>query len=384
MARGEVPMSLRRTIVEIDPATLNVSEFCRQHGIDASFFWRLRRRYAAEGEDAIVPRSRAPKTIANRTAPEVEDEIVTLRKELTDAGLDAGPATIAFHLQFRLDGEVPSEATIWRVLRRRGFVHPDPSKAPKHAHLRFTAERANECWQLDDTGWALADGTEVKVLNVLDDHSRLLVASVAFPSCTGAAALGAVAAAAVVLGWPERILSDNAKAFRHTLADALAAMGIAARRSRPHHPQTNGKVERFHDTLKKWLRRQPRAHTLEALQAQLDAFRHLYNHGRPHRSLGRRFPAVVWTSAPKSGPADRPLVAATELHQVVVNRGAVKAGHRYTIAVGSLHDGREALVVITGTNCHVFVEGRRVRQLRLDPTRRHQALYPGPGRPRLP
>jgi len=182
-----------------------------------------------EGDAALEPKSRAPHRVANRTPVEVEDVIVAKRKQLEGAGLDAGPESIAFHLQ-DLEG-CPTASTIWRRLKERGFITPEPSKAPKHTGRRFNAERANECWQLDDTPWALTDGTEVKILNVIDDHSRLLVASVAMVTCTGAAALAAVADAAAVLGWPAWVQSDNAKAFRHILVPALGALGIASKRS---------------------------------------------------------------------------------------------------------------------------------------------------------
>ena len=373
-------MTIRRLVVDVETRGLNVTSFCAQHGISTWFFWDLRRRFAAEGDAALEPKSRAPHAVANKTPAAIEDAIVAKRKELTDAGLDAGAETIAFHLGDLVG--VPSPSTVWRILRARGFITPEPTKAPKRSQRRFCAARANECWQLDDTTWELADGTEVKILNVVDDHSRLLVASTAVASCTGAAALGALAAAAPVLGWPERMQSDNAKAFSDVLAAALGAMGIAAGHSRPYHPQTNGKVERFHQTLKRWLARQPRAGCIDELGIQLDVFRHLYNHQRPHRSLGRRFPAQVWATAPKSGPLTRPLGAPTIVHRGIVRGGRLDAGRRYVISVGAAYAGREALAVITGLSCHVFVEGRLVRALTLDPTTRRQTLYPSGGRPR--
>lgn len=372
-------MALRHTIVEIDVGEVNVAAFCRQHAISTWFFWDLRRRYASEGASALEPKSRAPIRVANKTPVGIEDAVVAKRKELDDAGLDAGPASICWHLR-DLDG-LPSEATVWRILKQRGFIVADPSKAPKSAYRRFTADRANECWQLDDTIWCLADGTEVKILNVIDDHSRLLVASAALRSCSGTAAFAVVASAALVLGWPERFLSDNAKAFRYVLSDALAELGVASRHSRPNHPQTNGKVERFHLTLKKWLQRQPPPETIEELQAQLDAFRHIYNHQRPHRSINREVPAKVWSHAPKSGPADGPLVPPTIVAHCTVRAGRVTAGERYEIALGATHNNKTATTVITGLHAHVFVEGRLARALTINPTRVYQTLYHGPGRP---
>lgn len=371
-------MSLRRVIVEVDPAGLNVTEFCRRHGVSTWFFWDLRRRYALEGDAVLSPKSRAPDHPAGRTPVEVEDAIVACRKELDDAGLDAGPASIAFHLR-DLAG-VPSESTIWRILRARGQIVPQPAKAPRHTGRSYTAGRANECWALDDTDWQLADGTTVKVLNVIDDHSRYCVAATALAHCTGAATLAVLAAAAVFLGWPERIWSDNARAFKHTLATAVAALGVGAGHPRPYHPQGNGKIERFHHTLLKWLTRQPAAATLDELQAQLDRFRIIYNTQRPHRALGRAFPADVWTAAPKSGPATQPLGTPTAVYNSIVHGGSCYAGP-YAISITTAHHRQRALTVITGTACHVFINGHLIRQLTLNPRRRVQPLHQRRGRP---
>jgi transposase InsO family protein len=379
MANREVPVSVRRLIVVSDPATFNVTQFCAAHGVSTWFFWDLRRRYAIEGETALVAKSRAPHRPAGRTPIAIEDVIVAKRKELADAGLDCGPASIAFYLR-ELPG-VPSEATIWRILRARGQIAPQPTKTPKRTGRSYTAERANECWALDDTDWALADGTGIKILNVIDDHSRYCVASTAMiKSCTGAATLDVLAAAAVFLGWPARYWSDNAKAFKLTLATALAVIGVAASHNRPFHPQGNGKIERFHQTVQKWLTRQPRARTVEELQAQLEAFRVIYNTQRPHRAIGRRFPADVWAQAPKSGPAPRPLDVPTTIHHTVIVDGRSNSGP-YQITVGAAYDGQQALTVITGTACHIFINGHLVRHLTTNPHQRSQPLHDRPGRP---
>ncbi len=377
-------MSVRRLVVEVDPSTLNVAAFCREHGISTWFFWDLRRRHRERGDVVLEPGSRAPRRVANRCPTPVEDAIILKRKQLDDAGLDCGPATIAFHLR-DLPG-VPSDATIWRVLRRRGFINDQPWKAPKRAVRSFTAERANDCWQLDDTIWPLADGREVKILNIIDDCTRVAVASVALDTCTGAATVDTFVAAAVQWGWPARFLSDNAGAFRNVLADAMAPLGITAGHSRPYHPQTNGKVERFHLTLKRFLAKQPAAETIKVLQDELDRFQRIYNHERPHRSLGRRIPAEVWAATPKNGPPGRPLNATTDIRRLTVDRnGVVAFGTRYRISLGAAHAQQQATVIVTGLACHVFIDGRLARSLTLDPNRRDQNLYNRPGRPtRLP
>lgn len=376
-------MSVRRLIVEVDVDELNVTEFCAQHRVSTWFFYQLRKRYAAEGEAALQPRSRAAKTVANRTPEWVEDVVVELRKELDDAGLDAGAATIWSHLPGRLPAgtPVPSESTIWRILTRRGFITPEPKKAPKHAHRRFAAERANECWQLDDIEWELADHLEVKIITLLDDCTRFCPGLTAVDSVNGATVFDAFATAAETHGWPQRFLSDNAKAYRDTLAAAVGVLGVDHRHGRPYHPQTQGKVERFHQTLQKWLAAQPHAGTLTELQTQLDTFTAIYNTQRPHRAIGRHTPASVYQQTPKAGPADRPLGTPTTIHRVTVHGGACHINKQYSIALGAAHTGQPATVIITGVACHVFIAGRLIRHLQLDPTRRYQPLYDRPGRP---
>lgn len=370
-------MSVRRAIVEVDVSALNVSEFCRQHGVSTWLFYDLRRRHAARGDAALEPLSRAPKRVANKTDEATHDLIVLLRKELADDGLDNGPATIRFHLEQRF-GRSPSEATIWRVLKHRGFITPEPRKAPKHAYRRFAAERANECWQIDATKWWLADGTMIEIINVIDDCTRLLIASNAVSTCTTANSWDALHQGAQQWGWPERVLSDNGLAFRGAaghggLLPALAALGIDNRHSRPYHPQTCGKVERFHQTLKLHLNSRDPATTLSELQSQLDAFTDRYNHRRPHRAIGRRCPAAVWHATPRSGPASHPLGLPTTTSTAVVGAdGRISIATRTRIGIGVAHAGQTATTVITGINAHVFIDGRLVRQLTLKPNTRDQ------------
>jgi transposase InsO family protein len=366
-------MSLRRAIVEADPRSLNVAEFCRLHGVSSWFFWDLRRRYARDGDVVLEPRSRAPHRRPARTPAAVEDAVVAARKELHDGGWDCGPASIAFALR-DLPG-LPHESTIWRILTARGLINPDRSKAPKHAGRSFTAQRANECWALDDWTWTLAQGRDVQILDIIDDHSRLAVACAVLPACTGAATFDVIATAANVLGWPQRFWSDNARAFTGTLATALAPLGVAASHTRPYSPRSNGKVERFHQTVRQWLLKQPAAATTTELQHHLDLFRLHYNTRRPHRALERRVPADVWTAAPKTGPADRPLSTPTSVHHSTIHAAKAYAG-RYAITVGRAHDHQRALTVITGTNAHVFINGHLVRQLTLNPNQRTQPLHP--------
>jgi transposase InsO family protein len=374
-------MAVRRLIAEADVSTLNVARFCREHGIGRDAFYGWRSRFLAEGADGLVSRSRAPHRVANRTPAGVEDVIVEVRKELVNAGLDAGPATIHYWLARRFAGApVPSEATIWRVLSRRGFIVADPAKAPGRRWRSFAAARANECWQTDATHWPLADGTDAEIINVVDDCSRLAVGSEAVPRATLETAWTTMVNGAARYGWPERALADNGSVFGPVFAHNLAAVGVRLGHSRPYHPQTCGKVERFHQTQKKWLAAHDAPTTIAELQHLLDGFVDYYNQHRPHRSLGRRTPQQVWDTTPHSGPADQPLGLPTVVHHNRVYDGVVWAGP-YRITIGVAHNGNHATIVTTGMHCHVFINGRLERALTIDPSRADQRLHPRPGRP---
>ena len=386
MAGREVPMSVRRAIVDADVLSLNVAEFCRMHGVSRWFFYELRRRYVELGDAALEPRSRAPRRPGNRTDAATEELVVRTRKELADDGLDHGPASI----KDLLGDRAPSESTIWRLLGRRGLIVAEPRKAPPWSGRRFEAERSNECWQIDATHALLADGTVVEIINVIDDHSRLCCRSLAVAVCTTSSAFDAITQAAERFGWPERVLSDNGSAFRGSpaqptvggLAAALHELGIATRRSRPFHPQTCGKVERFHQTQALRLAARPAPDDLDGLQTLIDDFAEHYNTRRKHRSIGRRTPLEIWTQGPRSGPADRPIGTDTIVLHSTVRRGMVYAGRRRPIiAVGNRYEHQTATLIMTDRNCHVFIDGHCIRSLTIDPSRDYQPLYDRPGRP---
>jgi transposase InsO family protein len=374
-------MSVRRLIAEADVSTLNVSRFCRDHGIGRDAFYEWRRRFDEDGEAGLESRSRAPNRVANRTPGEVEDAIIELRKELTDVGLDAGPATIHYWLERRLcSARVPCPSTIWRVLSRRGFVVADPTKSPGRRWRSFAAERANECWQIDSTHWTLADASEVEIINSVDDCSRTAIRSAAVARCTLETSWDAIADGAGRYGWPEWVLSDNGAMFGPAFAENLAAIGVGIGHSRPYHPQTCGKVERFHQTQKRWLAGHDPAATITELQQLLDEFVDYYNTQRPHRSLGRRTPHDVWNTTPRSGPASQPLGQPTVVHHNLVYDGVVWAGP-YRITIGAEHNGHQATIITTATRCHVFINGRLVRELTINPDQANQPLHPRSGRP---
>ncbi len=359
---------------------LNVAVFCREHGISRQTFYAWRRRYRAEGLDGLEPRSRAPKTSPGRIAVEVEEAVVALRKELDELGVDHGPSTIQWHLAGRGIARVPSEATIWRVLVRRGFVVPEPRKRPKSSYRRFEATAPNELWQADCIDWVTASGA-AKIINFLDDHSRVALRSKAVPEATSEATWDAFCEASATWGLPLGQLSDNGLNFSGKLRGfevhferQLRAAGVVPKTSRPFHPQTCGKVERFQQTLKKWLRRQGLAIDITELQTQIDAFVDYYNHHRPHRGIGRVTPTQRWAATPPAINLGIALPSpAQHTRAVVADNGVVSAG-RYRIGVGITWAGQHARIDHDDNHFAVFVDHQLVRAGTIDPTRRYQTL----------
>src|SRR5262245_46713562 len=266
------------------------TQLARDHGISRSWIYRLLQRFREGGYAALEPRSRRPHSCSHQAPATVQAEVLRLRAELLEAGHDCGPQTILHHLQGRVD-KLPSVSTVWRILKRHGLITPQPQKRPRGSFIRFEAQLPNETWQCDATPWQLADGSSVEILNLLDDHSRVFLNSTAFPTLKAADVVQAFFSAADSYDLPASFLSDNAAIFsgssrggKVAIELELERLGIEVKHSTPYHPQTCGKVERLHQTLKRYLRQQPPAPSLTHLQLQLDAFRQYYNQHRPHRA----------------------------------------------------------------------------------------------------
>jgi transposase InsO family protein len=224
-------------------------------------------------------------------------------------GLDAGPVTIAWHLE-RSGLAAPSTSTIRRILWDAGLITPEPRKRPKSSYLRFEADQPNETWQSDFTHWQLADGTDVEVLNWLDDHSRLLLSATAHHRVTGRLIVESFTTNVNKYGPPASTLTDNGTVYtarftggKNAFEYLIASLGITQKNGHPYHPQTQGKIERFHQTLKKWLSSRKPATTVSELQAQLDTFQIIYNEQRPHRALDRHTPTQAYNATIKATPA---------------------------------------------------------------------------------
>jgi transposase InsO family protein len=297
-------------------------EVARAYGVSQGWVSKLVARYRAEGEAAFEPRSRRPVSSPRAIPDQVAELIMALRKDLAGQGLDAGPGTICWHLAHHHQVRV-SPATVSRYLARAGLVTPQPRKRPRSSYVRFAAEQPNECWQADFTRYPLADGTGTEVLTWLDDHSRLALRVSAHRRVTGPIVLAAFRAAVAAHGPPASTLTDNGMVFtarfaggrggRNGLETELHRLGITQKNGKPNHPQTQGKVERFQQTMKKWLAaQQPQPATLAQLQALLDAFTDQYNHRRPHRSLPHQAtPRPPTPPGPRPPPATVPLTPTT-------------------------------------------------------------------------
>jgi transposase len=176
-------MSLARVaVLHVVSKQLSVTAAAAEYGFSRRHLHRLLARYRQGGLDALEPRSRRPKTIA--TPEDIRERVIGLRVQLIADGLDAGPVTIAWHLE-REGHKPPAPATISRILHQAGLITPQPRKRPRSSYMRFEMAQPNEMWQSDFIHWRLADGADVEVLNWLDDHSRYLLSCTVHEPVTG-------------------------------------------------------------------------------------------------------------------------------------------------------------------------------------------------------
>nr|WP_198318649.1 DDE-type integrase/transposase/recombinase [Pseudofrankia inefficax] len=381
------------------------AQVARRYEVSRGWVYKLKARYDAEGEVAFEPRSRRPVSSPTATSVAMVDLVLRLRKELAEAGLDAGADTIGWHLAHHHDTTL-SRATINRILNRAGAVTPEPAKRPRSSYIRFQADQPNECWQSDFTHYRLTRpngkiGIDTEILTWLDDHSRFALRVSAHLKITGRIVVASFRQAADLHGYPASTLTDNGMVYTVRLASAgvaggrtgfeaeLRRLGIVQKNSRPNHPTTCGKVERFQQTLKKWLAAQPvQPASTYALQTLIDQFVETYNQHRPHRSLpGRCTPAVAYQARPKARPnTDRSADSHDRVRRDHVDANGKLTlrvnGRLHHIGIGRTHARTPVLLLVHDLHARIIhaTTGEIIRELTIDPTRDYQPT----GRPRGP
>ena len=373
------------------------AEVAKSYGVSKGWVCKLIARYRHEGEAAFEPRSRRPKTTPNATPTATVELIWTLRRKLSAAGLDAGPDTILWHLQQHHQIAV-SRATIARHLAKAGLVTPEPKKRPKASYIRFQAAMPNETWQSDFTHYPLTDieiyPKGIEIITWLDDCTRYALSVSAHRVVTTPIVKATFRKAAGQHHIPASTLTDNGMVYTVRLAgfgrrggrngfeQQLHDWNVVQKNGKPNHPQTQGKVERFQQTMKKWLRAQSvQPATIDELQILLDAFIDEYNNRRPHRSLPHQAtPAALFDSMPKALPGNsRDADTHNRVrHDRIDKTGAVTLrvnGRLHHIGVGRTHARTHVILLIQDLNVRVVnaVTGELLRDLEIDTNRDYQS-----------
>lgn len=373
------------------------AQVARDYNVSKAWVSTLVTRWREQGDAAFGPRSRRPRTHPQATPAATVELVLELRRRLTTAGLDAGADTIAWHLQQHHHIEL-SRATIYRIVRRAELITPEPAKRPKSSYIRFEADLPNETWQADFTHHRLANGTDTEILCFIDDHSRYAISVTAHHRVTGHIVVNAFTTAIETHGIPASTLTDNGMVFtarfsggkggRNGFETLLDSLGTTQKNSRPNHPTTCGKVERFHQTLKRWLRAHPNSNTLTELQNQLDAFIDEYNNRRPHRSLNRATPTAIYTTRPKATPTGIHTPHSRVRHDRV-NAGNVTLrinGQLHHIGISRTLERTPVLLLINDLDIRIIhaTTGEIIRTLTINPKRRYHGTNAPTGGPRRP
>lgn len=283
----------------------NISELCRQYGISRKTGHKWINR--AELGLPLCNQSRRPNRQPSKTADNIEQEIIQLRLQHPSWG----GKTIRAALEVAGVEGLPSDKTCCNILKRNGLV--DPAESAKHkAYQRFEKEHCNEMWQTDFKGdFLLGNGIRCYPLTILDDHSRFSIRI--DPKDTASGVKDSFILAFREYGLPNSVLSDNGAQFAgphkgiSIFERFLMDLDIQPIHGRPIHPQTQGKIERFHRTLKQEALRVTPSNMAEAKE-RLENWRWLYNEVRPHHALGMKTPASIYTSSTRPYYDPKPYV----------------------------------------------------------------------------
>ncbi|WP_372700102.1 DDE-type integrase/transposase/recombinase [Arthrobacter sp. JSM 101049] len=330
----------------------SVTAFCAEHSITRKFFYAIRARARDEGQAAALEsRSRRPKSSPSRAFEALKDDAVKVRAAMESSGLDHGPISVQDKM-VSLGMDAPSVASLARIFRERGVARADPRKKPRAAYRRFVYPARNACWQLDATEYVLTGGRKCVIFQLQNDHSRLAIATHVAGGETSEAALAVVKKGIRTYGVPQRLLTDNGMALNPSrrgwegqLVAYVSSLGVEAISGKANRPTTQGKNERFHQTLFRWLDKQPMAQSHGELQDQVERIDLVYNTERPNQALpGRITPqqarsatAIAEASRPKPAPVLPPVPVSAQGHRAQRPTGLppTQGGTR---AAGDAHD----------------------------------------------
>ncbi|MFH1500071.1 MAG: IS481 family transposase [Verrucomicrobiota bacterium] len=311
---------------------VGVSELCRRFGISRKTGYKWLGRFAKEGEAALVARPPARPRRSNQTDQSTEEALLALRGEHPTWG----PRKLRRRLQDLGSCDLPAVSTVARLLKRSGCI--DPVVTQQHQPWqRFTRPEPNELWQMDFKGHFALHRGRCHPLTVLDDHSRYLVGLRACDNEQTASVQPCLTELFAHYGLPGSILCDNGPPWagsgpEHTVLTVwLLRLGVRVIHGRPFHPQTQGKDERFHRTLKADLLARHDWSDLSQAQRRFDAYRRLYNHDRPHEALDLAVPASRYRPSPRPLPTRLPIAEYEpgELVRPVKSKGEITFRNRF-------------------------------------------------------
>lgn len=365
---------------------VNVASTCRELGISRKTFYKYVERFHAVGVEGFYPKSRRPRRSPTRLPVELEDVLITIRKQEAESGWDYGADAVLMRLEeqllagispWPLDRVLPARSTVNKVLDERGQLVKVPQRKPRRTSRRFQREEVNALWQFDGFDYTLAGGRVVTVLHVTEDCSRVDLALQAAVSENGTDIWATFCLAVERYGLPVQMLTDNGTAFsgrrrgwmsvfdRH-----LGDLGVQAITSRVRHPQTCGKNERSHQRVQKWLQRRPAARDIPELQGLLDDYRDGYN-TRRNMVLGKLTPNQRFDLGPLATVPDLPPAITTLTRHTVTNTGGIGLDGRL-IGIGRRHSGQLAIAFRTGAFVAIFINDDLVRTLTIDYALRYQ------------
>lgn len=379
----------RVIVIAIVEGNMSTAEAARRFNVSTRWVRKLLQRYREGGLQAVDPHSKAPRSNPHQYTDATITQILNIRDQLTNQGLDNGPHSIWLHLP---QANRPSLATIWRILKRHDLITPQPQKRPRSSWIRFQAASPNETWQSDFTHWPLADGTDTEIITWLDDHSRYLLHVSAHQRITTPIVIDTFTRTSDIYGLPASTLTDNGMVYTTKRArgnrtntqpngfeQLLSDLCITQKNGRPNHPTTQGKIERYHQTLKKWLHAQPPATTINELNTQLRHFQNLYNTQRPHRALANSTPQQAYNALPKAQPTlEKDPHTFWRIRYDKVDKGG-KITIRYAGELRKLHIGRnyreQRVITLIHANNTITIEretGTIIAEHTIDKTKKYQ------------